>query len=97
MVSYVKEKDITKLSEAGYLAKEVAHRLPTEGQIVPTPEPHERVVFIPHFVRGLIFYYGLDFHDLSPNSFLNISAFIVVCEPLLRFHPHSACGSRYST
>ena len=27
-----------------------------------------------------MYYYGIDFHDLSPNSFLNISAFIVVCE-----------------
>ena len=90
MASTVREKDITRLQEAGYLAKEVTHGLPTEGQIVPTPKPHERVVFIPHFVRGLgfplhpfvrrlIFYYGLDFHDLPPNSLLIISAFIVVC------------------
>ena len=28
------------------------------------------------FVRGLMFYYVLDFHDLAPNSILNISAFI---------------------
>ena len=99
MVSSVKEKDITKLREAVYLAKEVAHRLPTEGQIIPTLEPHERVVFIPHFVRGLgfplhpfvrglMFYYGIDFHDLAPNYFLNISAFIVVCEAFLRIPPH---------
>ena len=99
MVSSIKEKDITQLREAGYLAKEVAHRLPTKGQIVPTLEPHERVVFIPHFVRGLgfplhpfirglMFYYGLDFHDLAPNSFLTISAFIVVCEAFLRTPPH---------
>ena len=70
-----------------------------QGEIVPTPEPHERVVFIPHFVRGLgfplhpfvcglMFYYGLDFHDLAPISFLNISAFIVVCEAFLHIPPH---------
>src|SRR3990170_4641964 len=99
MASFVKEKDIMKLREAGYLAKEIAYRLSAKGQIIPTPEPHERVVFIPHFVRGLgfplhpfvhglMFYYGLDFHDLAPNSFLHISAFIVVCEALLRIPPH---------
>ena len=99
MVSSVKEEDITKLWAAGYLAKEIAHRLPTEGQVVPTPEPIERVVFIPHFfrrlgfplhpfVRGLMYYYRIDFHDLSPNSFLNISAFIVVWEAFLLIHPH---------
>ena len=56
-------------------------------------------MFIPHFlrglgfplhpfVRGLMFYYGLDFHDLAPNSFLHISAFIVMCEAFLRIRPH---------
>ena len=40
------------------------------------------------FVRGLMFYYGLDFHDLAPNFILNISAFIVVCEAFLRIPPH---------
>ena len=103
MASSVMEKDITKLREAGYLAKEISHRLPAKGQIVPTPEPHERVVFIPHFdrglglplhpfARGLMFYYELDFHDLAPNSFLTISAFIVVCEAFLRIPPTLDCG-----
>ena len=99
MASTVKEKDITQLREAEYLAKEIAHRLLAKGQVVSTPEPHERVVFIPHFVRGLgfplhpfvrglMFYYGIEFHDLSPNSFLNISAFIILCEAFLRIQPH---------
>ena len=99
MASSVREKDITRLREAGYLAKEIAHWLPSKGQIVPIPKPNERVVFIPHFicglgfplhpfVRGLMFYYGLDFHDLAPDSFLHISSFIVVCEAFLRITPH---------
>ena len=99
MASSVKKKDIKELREPGYLAKEIAHRLPAKGQVVPTPEPHERVVFLTHFVRGLgfplhpfvrglMFYYGLDFHNLAPNFFLNISAFIVVCEAFLRVCPH---------
>ena len=103
MVSSVTEEDITKLRGAGYLAADIAHRLPDAGQIVPTPEPHERVVFLTHFVRGLgfplhpferglMFYCGLDFHDLAPNFILNISAFIVVCEAFLVSGPTSACG-----
>ena len=71
MASSVTEEDITKLRETGYLAADIAHRLPDMGQIVPTSEPHERVVFLPHFVRGLgfplhpfvrrlMFYYGLE-------------------------------------
>ena len=99
MVSSITEENITKLRGAGYLAADIAHRLPDVGQIIPTPEPHERVVFLTHFVRGLgfpldpfvrglMFYYGLDFHDLAPNFILNISAFIVVCEAFRRIRPH---------
>ena len=99
MPSSVMEEDIKKLREARYLTAEVSHRLPARGQAVPTPEPNEDVVFISHFLRGLgltldpfvrgpIFYYGLDFHDLASNSFLHFSSFIVVCEAFLRITPH---------
>ena len=39
MASSVMDEDITKLREAGYLSANIAHRLPDEGQIVPTPKP----------------------------------------------------------
>ena len=97
MASSVTEGHIEKLRGAGYLSSDIAHRLPDEGQLIPTPRPHERVVFLPHFlrglgfplhhfVRGLMYYYGLDFHD--PDSFLHITTFIVVCEAFLRVTPH---------
>ena len=35
-----------------------------------------------------MFYYGLNFHDLAPDSILHISSFIVVCEAFLRITPH---------
>ena len=99
MASTVKEKHVTNLRAAGYLAADIAHQLPYKGQVIPTPGPHERVVFLTHFVRGLgfplhpfvrrlMFYYVLDFHDLAPNFVLNISAFIVVCEAFLHIKPH---------
>ena len=99
MVPSVIEGHIKKLCGAGYLAANIVHRLPAAGQIVPTPEPHERVVFLHHFLRGLgfplysfvhglMFYYGMDFLDLAPNFVLNISALIVVCEAFLRVWPH---------
>ena len=53
MPSSVTEEDIKKLREARYLTAEVSHRLPTRGQVVPTPEPNEYVVFVSHFLRGL--------------------------------------------
>ena len=94
MVSSVTEGHIKKLRKAGYLSSDIAHRLPDKGQLIPTPGPHERMVFLTHFLRGLgfplhpfvwglMFYYGLDFQDLAPNFILNISAFIVVCEAFL--------------
>ena len=84
--------DIKKLRDARYLTSEISHRLPTQGQAVPAPQPGESVVFASHFlrglgfpidpfVRGLMFYYGLEFHDLAPESILQISSFIVMCEP----------------
>ena len=53
-VSSVPEGHIKKLRKAGYLSNDIAHRLPEEGQLIPTPRPHERVVFLPHFLRGLV-------------------------------------------
>ena len=94
MDSSVTEEDVQKLREARY-----PHGLPAQGQVVPTPEPNKSVVFFSHFlrglgfsvdpfIRGLMFYYGLDFHDLAPDSVLNISTFIVVCEAFLCIQPH---------
>ena len=107
MASSVTEEQIQKLRNARYLSSDIAHRFPDEGELIPTPRPHERVVFLPHFlrglgfplhpfVRGIMFYYGLDFHDLAPNFILNISAFISCARPSSPSRPTSACGSRPS-
>ena len=99
VASSVTEEDIAKLQAARYLTAEIPHRLPAQGQVILTPRSGDRVVFISHFlqglgfalhpfVRGLMFYYGLDFHDLAPDSFLHISAFIITCEAFLRMPPH---------
>ena len=94
MASSITKEDIAKLRAARYLTAEIPHRLPAPGQVIPTPKSGERVVFIPHFhqglgfalhpfVWGLMFYYGLDFHDLAPDSLLHVSAFIITCEAFL--------------
>ena len=99
MPSSVTEGDVLKLREARYLTCEILHRLPVKGQVIPTHEPGESVVFVSHicrglgfpmdpFVRGLMFYYGLEFHDLAPEPILHISLFIVVCKAFLRITPH---------
>ena len=107
MVSSVMEGHIKRPRKAGYLSNDIVHRLPEEGKLIPTPRLHERVVFLPHFlrglgfplhpfVRGLMFYYGLDFHDLALNFILNISVVIVVCEAFFCIRPILAYGSRLS-
>ena len=103
MLSSVTEGDVKKLRRAGYLPDDIAHRLPDEGQLIPTPRPHERVLFLTHFlrrlgfplhpfVRGLMFYYGLDFHDLAPN-FISTSRRLSSCaRPSSASSPTSAYG-----
>ena len=38
MASSVTEGQIQKLRSAGYLSSDIAHRLPIEGELVPTPK-----------------------------------------------------------
>jgi len=63
------------------------------------------VVFVDHvkrglslplhaFVRGLLYVYGLQVHDLPPNAMMQISCFIVLCECFLGVHPHWALWKR---
>ena len=64
MVSSAMEGQVKKLRKVKYLSKDIAHRLPEKGQLIPTPRSHERVVFLPHFLRGL----GFLFTHLSGGS-----------------------------
>ena len=66
MVSSVTEGHIKKLRRAGYLPDDIAHWFPDEGQRIPTPRPHERVVFLTHFLRGL----GFPLHPLVQGLML---------------------------
>ena len=107
MPSSVTEEDIKKLREARYLTAEISHRLPARGQVVPTPEPNESIVFISHFlqglglaldpfVRGLMFYYGLDFHDLAQIPFLTSLHLLSYVRPSSALPLTLAYGSRPS-
>jgi hypothetical protein len=40
------------------------------------------------FVHGILFFYGLDFHHLPPNSILHLASFIIACEAFLRIELH---------
>ena len=40
------------------------------------------------FLRGLLFFYGLRLHDLTPKGILHIMTFITLCEAFLGIAPH---------
>ena len=65
---------------------------------VRAPPANERVCFqsffprgfslpLHPFVRGLLFAYNLQLHDLTPNGVLHIACFITLCECFLGIYP----------
>jgi hypothetical protein len=40
------------------------------------------------FLRGILFVYGVQLHQLTPNSILHIACFITLCESFLGIEPH---------
>jgi len=70
-----------------------------EGHGRPFEKPSEIVLFkafverglaIPacNFLRGLLFFWGVQLHHLSPDSILHIAIFVQLCETFLGIHPH---------
>ena len=49
MASFVMEGHIKKLRKAGYLSNDIAHRLPDEGQLIPTPRCRCTRVGVPYY------------------------------------------------
>jgi hypothetical protein len=85
----------------GLLKNTMAGSLAASPEIVPRPPPRFWVIFIafllrglslpPHpFPRGLLFAYGIQLHDLNPNTILHIACFVTLCECFLGIEPHWA-------
>jgi hypothetical protein len=73
---------------------------------LPKLAPYEWVRFIPFlicslgflihpFFRGLLHFYCLQIHHLSPNSILHIACFITLCEAFLNVEPHFGLWRKY--
>ncbi|XP_071678718.1 uncharacterized protein [Lolium perenne] len=86
------------LKRLGLMKKEDAIRFPSE-ESYPKPPMEYRVSFVDHlirglstpihdFLRGLLFVYGIQLHQLTPNSILHISIFITLCECFLGITPN---------
>ena len=68
-------------------------------EVTPRPKDGERVCFVDfvnsgfafpvhEFPQGLMYAYGVQLHDFTPNAILHVSCFIVLCECFLGIHPH---------
>ncbi|KAK1677414.1 hypothetical protein QYE76_038262 [Lolium multiflorum] len=97
--SAISNRDINKLRALGFIsASEEDIRLP--GSVTrPKPPKGFTVMFaaflfrglsLPahEFLRSLLFFYGIQLWQLTPNSILHLSIFITVCEAFLGIEPH---------
>ncbi|KAK1677608.1 hypothetical protein QYE76_038456 [Lolium multiflorum] len=102
--SKVTNQDLNLLKRLGLMKKEDAIRFPSE-ESYPNPPMEYRVSFVDHlirglstpihdFLRGLLFVYGIQLHQLTPNSILHISIFITLCECFLGITPNWALWKR---
>jgi hypothetical protein len=99
-MSIVSEFDLLHLVSVGVLPpKELCSWWICRGVTVPTEDTHESVIYIPFLIRGLAlpispFFHGLlDFYHLNlthlnPNSILQVSIFVHLCEAYLGILPH---------
>jgi hypothetical protein len=96
--SVVKQKDLEKAQANGLISADDQVTFPSTKRI-PKPPSGFRVMFFDfllrglslpahEFLRGLLFVYGVQIHQLTPNSILHIACFINLCESLLGIEPH---------
>ena len=100
--SSVKRADLDGLRAQGLLPPSGTAQVRAPGkETSPAPREGERVCFVDFlprgfgfplhdFVRGLLYAYGVQIHDLTPNGVLSIASFIVLCECFLGITPHWA-------
>ncbi|KAK1695159.1 hypothetical protein QYE76_011856 [Lolium multiflorum] len=102
--SKISNQDMNLLKRLGFNKKKDALRFPHE-ESYPSPPMEYRVSFVDHlirglsppiheFLRGLLFVYGLQLHQLTPNSILHVSIFIILCECFLGVQPNWALWKR---
>jgi hypothetical protein len=98
-------KELSNVEKIGIIKNDLAESLIAGPEIIPRPPPGFRVIFLafmlrglslpPHpFLRGLLFAYGIQLHDLNPNTILHIPCFIMFCECFLGIEPHWALWRR---
>jgi hypothetical protein len=93
-----KQKDLEKAQANGLISDEDQVVFPSTDRI-PKPPSGFRVMFLAFLLRGLsfpaheflcglLFVYGVQLHQLTPNLILHIACFITLCESFLGIEPH---------
>jgi hypothetical protein len=89
---------LTKAQENAFLTKGDQVIFPSTERITKPPSGY-RVMFLAFllcglsfpahkFLHGLLFIYGVQLHQLTPNSILHIACFVTLCESFLGIKPH---------
>jgi hypothetical protein len=97
-MSSLMDVDLAKAKEEGFLVASTLVVFPST-ELVPHPQPGFQVMFLAFllhglsllahdFLRGLLFVYGVQLHQLMSNSILHIAYFITPCEAFLGINPH---------
>jgi hypothetical protein len=99
-MSVISESNLLHLVSVGVLPpKELCSWRICRVVTVPTEDTHESVIYIPFlirglalpispFFRGLLDFYHLNLTHLNPNSILQVSMFVHLCEAFLGILPH---------
>jgi hypothetical protein len=96
--SYFDEPDRKKAKKEGFLPAAAPVIFPSEEHVPKPPKGYQelfltfllRGLSLPthEFLRGLLFGYGVQLHQLTPNLILHIACFITLCESFLGIDPH---------
>jgi hypothetical protein len=96
--SAIVKKEVEKARTDGLISSSDSIKFPSTKRI-PQPPSGYRVMFLAfllrglslpthEFLRGLLFIYGVQLHQLTPNSILHIACFVTLCESFLGIEPH---------
>jgi hypothetical protein len=96
--SEFEQADLTKAQKEGFLV-EGDQVVFSSSECIPKPPSGYRVMFFAfllrglslpahEFLRGLLFVFGMQLHQLTPNSILHIACFVTLCESFLGVEPH---------
>jgi hypothetical protein len=96
--SAITQKELDKAKTDGLVSSNDSIKFPSTKRI-PKPPSGYRVMFLcfllcglslpaHEFLRGLLYVYGVQLYQLTPNSILHIACFMTLCESFLGIEPY---------